>query len=143
MWKAIPEISISAKDELLRNKSFTSGKGIPNLSPRPPVEIFLWVSPIISGLILILTCCLIFRLLAMLLILCNSLTDSALIWNILFEIANSISSSVFPTPENTISLGLIPASKDFFNSPTDTTSAPAPSLFNNFKIDKLELDLVE
>ena len=36
----------------------------------------------------------------------------------------------------------MPAISDFFNSPTETTSAPAPSFCNRFSIDKLELDLV-
>ena len=55
--------------------------------------------------------------------------------------ANKISSSVLPTPEKTILFGLIPALIALSNSPPDTTSAPAPSLPNNLRIDKLELAL--
>ena len=56
-----------------------------------------------------------------------SLLDSALISNIFFLIAYSISFEVFPTPENTILFGFIPDFNDFINSPIETTSAPKPN----------------
>ena len=71
-----------------------------------------------------------------------SLSDSIFINNIFFRIASFSSSSVFPTPEKTILLGLMPAFKAFKSSPPDTTSAPAPNLPSILIIDKFELALV-
>ena len=62
-----------------------------------------------------------------------SLSDSQLINNIFLLIAILSSSSVLPTPEKTILLGLIPAFKAFNNSPPETTSAPAPNLPSTLK----------
>ena len=42
--------------------------------------------------------------------------------------ASAISSAVLPTPENMILSAGMPAARARFNSPPDTTSAPAPSL---------------
>ena len=51
-----------------------------------------------------------------------------------FFIAKRSSSSVFPTPEKTILLGLIPDFKAFNNSPPETTSAPEPIFFKILNI---------
>ena len=59
----------------------------------------------------------------------NSSIDSAFNCLIFLLIANSISSFCFPTPENIMSFGLTETFKHLFNSPIDTTSAPAPRLF--------------
>ena len=48
------------------------------------------------------------------------------------------SGSVLPTPENRILLGGIPAASARFNSPPDTTSAPAPSFASVRSTDWLE-----
>ena len=56
----------------------------------------------------------------------NSLSDSTFIRSIFLLIANFNSLNFFPTPEYTILSGLNPSDKTFFNSPSDTTSAPRP-----------------
>ena len=50
---------------------------------------------------------------------------------------------MFPTPEKTILLGFIPDFKASINSPTETTSAPRPSLAYSLIIALLELDFSE
>ena len=72
-----------------------------------------------------------------------SFSDSTFINKIFFFIASLSSVSLFPTPENTILLGFIPAFKTFNNSPAETTSAPHCCSFKTFKIDKFELDFTE
>ena len=59
--------------------------------------------------------------------------------SIFLFIAYSISSVTFPTPENTIFFGLIPALIAFINSPPDTTSAPRLFFLISFNIPKFEL----
>ena len=54
-----------------------------------------------------------------------------------------ISSSVFPMPEKTIFLALIPAFVAFSNSPIDTTSAPEPIFFNSLSKVRFEFDFTE
>ncbi len=49
------------------------------------------------------------------------------------------SASVLPTPENRILEGGMPAASARFNSPPETTSAPAPSLASVRSTDWLEL----
>jgi len=51
---------------------------------------------------------------------------SALNWPMPAANAASISSSVLPTPENTIRSGCIPAARARASSPPDTMSAPSP-----------------
>ena len=84
-----------------------------------------------------------FLIFAILLISAISLFDSALMSNIFFSIANFISSVVFPTPENTILLGSIPAFNANVSSPFETTSAPNPNFFISVIILTFELDLTE
>ncbi len=60
------------------------------------------------------------------------LLDSTLIINILFLIANMISTAFLPTPEKTILLGGIFAFKALLSSPIETTSAPEPNEENVF-----------
>ena len=72
-----------------------------------------------------------------------SLSDSMLIKSIFFLIAALISSSVFPIPEKTILLLLIPTFVAFNNSPIDTTSAPDPIFFNSLSKVKFEFDFTE
>ena len=81
--------------------------------------------------------------LAILFISFTSLSDSTLINSTFFRIAITISSSVFPTPEKTILLLLIPALIAFNNSPIETTSAPDPIFFNSLSNAKFELDFTE
>ena len=50
----------------------------------------------------------------------------------------SISFEVFPTPENTIFLGFIPALSAFISSPPDTTSAPKLFFLISLNIPKFE-----
>ena len=70
-----------------------------------------------------------------------SLSDSQLISKIFLLIAILNSSSLLPTPENTILFGLIPAFKAFNNSPPETTSVPAPNFPKVFKMETLLFDL--
>ncbi|MEY3191991.1 MAG: hypothetical protein RL305_590 [Pseudomonadota bacterium] len=107
------------------------------------MDIFLLVFPEILGLILIPTGITLLFFLAILLIFIISASDSALIKRISFLIAKSISSSVLPTPENTIFFGEMPAFKAIFNSPIETTSAPEPSFFNSEISFKFEFDFTE
>ena len=72
-----------------------------------------------------------------------SLSDSTLIKSILFFTALLISSSVFPTPEKTIFLELIPTFIAFSSSPIDTTSAPDPIFLNSLSKVRFELDFTE
>jgi hypothetical protein len=69
--------------------------------------------------------------------------DSALIKSTPFFIAILISSSVFPMPEKTIFLALIPAFVAFNNSPIDTISAPEPIFFSSFNKVRFEFDFTE
>jgi len=78
-----------------------------------------------------------------LLIRLTSLSDSTLISSTLFFMATLISSSVFPIPEKTIFLLLIPVFIALSNSPRDTTSAPEPIFFSSLSKVKLELDFIE
>ena len=109
----------------------------------PPVEIFLWVLPTIFGFSLIPTVVILFIFFEILLIRLASFIDSILINSTPFLIASFISSSVFPTPEKTIFLTLIPAFIAFNISPAETTSAPDPIFFNSLSKVMLELDLTE
>ena len=68
---------------------------------------------------------------------------SFLLQIVYFFIAILISSSVFPTPEKTILLALIPALVAFSNSPADTTSAPDPIFFNSLSKFIFEFDFTE
>ena len=80
---------------------------------------------------------------ARLLIVLSSSSDSTLKHKILLDIASLISSSVFPTPENTIFDGSPPISNTLCNSPPDTISNPEPSLANIDKILRLEFAFTE
>ena len=113
---------------------------IPNLLFAFPVDIFLWVLASISGFNLNPIETFLFDLLAILLIILASLSDSQFINNIFLLIAIFNSSSVLPTPEKTILFALIPAFKAFSNSPIETTSVPAPNFPRDLRIDKLLLD---
>ena len=52
------------------------------------------------------------------------------------------SASVLPTPENMIFSGGMPAASARFNSPPETTSAPAPSFASVRSTDWLELAFI-
>ena len=57
---------------------------------------------------------------------------------LVIDIAKFNSLEVFPTPENTILFGFIPAFNAIISSPKETTSAPKP----NFLISLIKLTLV-
>jgi hypothetical protein len=69
----------------------------------------------------------------------SSGSDSTLMQRISCANAARSSASVLPTPENTILFGGMPAASARFNSPPDTTSAPAPSFAKVRSTDWLEL----
>ena len=113
----------------------------PNLFSALPVDIFLWVFASIFGFSLKPIETFFFNFFAILSISFASLSDSQLISKIFLFIAISSSSSVLPTPEKTILFDLIPAFKAFNNSPTETTSAPAPSFPKILSMETLLFDL--
>ena len=59
---------------------------------------------------------------------CSSGSDSTLMQRMPSSSASASSASVLPIPENMILSAGTPAARARFNSPPDTTSAPAPSL---------------
>ena len=77
------------------------------------------------------------------LIVASSSCDSTLKHIMSWDKANLISSSVFPTPENTVFLGSPPASITRDSSPPETISKPEPNLDNRDKIDRFELAFTE
>ena len=107
------------------------------------MDIFLLVFPVTFGFNLIPTEVFLDSFLEIEFITLASLSDSIFINKIFFLIASSISSRIFPTPEKTIFLPLIPAFIAFSSSPAETTSAPDPSFFSSFSKVILELDLTE
>ena len=118
-----------------------SFKSIPNLFSFLPVVIFSWVLASTSGFTLRPIVATFPRDFAISLIFINSASDSTFIWNISLFNASTISSVVFPTPEKTIFLGSTPAIRHLLNSPSETTSAPAPSFASVLIMLKLELAL--
>ena len=69
---------------------------------------------------------------------------STFICFIFLLIANSISSQVFPTPENTTLLGSTPFDRDFCNSPAETTSTPELSFDKTWIIEHFDcFDIVD
>ena len=98
----------------------------PNLSCILPVDILVLVFASILGFNLKPTLTFFPNLLANFCMLFNSLSDSTFIRSIFLLIANLSSSNFFPTPEYTILFGSKPKDNTFFNSPSDTTSAPSP-----------------
>ena len=109
----------------------------PNLSCVLPVEILELVFASIFGFNLRPISIFFFRFLAIFSMLFSSLSDSTFIRKIFFLIANFNSWNFFPTPEYTILLGLNPMDSAFFNSPSETTSAPRPLFLIIFSMDEL------
>ena len=73
----------------------------------------------------------------------SSASDSTLKAKMPASSANAISSRVLPTPENTISSGGTLTASARRNSPSDTTSMPAPSRASVASTPRLELALTE
>ncbi len=143
IWNATPsKVIFLYSPEFLKILKASSTE-IPNLFSLFPVVIFPWVFGSTSGLILRATFCLFPTFPAIVLTLLSSLRDSTFICRQWFLIAKDISSSVLPTPEKTILFASILAFSAFFNSPSDTTSAPAPKFDKIFRIDRLEFDFNE
>ena len=68
----------------------------------------------------------------------SSGSDSTLMQRMSAASAARSSASVLPTPENRIFCGGMPAASARFNSPPETTSAPAPSFASVRSTDWLE-----
>ena len=117
--------------------------GIPNLSVFFPVDILGCPPAEISGFTLNAIFADVFNCSAIFATVSNSSIDSTLNCSILFFKAKAISSLVLPTPEYTILLLEIPALSVFFNSPIDTTSAPAPHFAKVFKTERFEFAFTE
>ena len=73
----------------------------------------------------------------------NSCSDSTLNMRILVFRANSISSSLFPTPEYTTLDGSTPALIALNSSPPDTMSTPPPMLMKVFRTARFEFAFTE
>ncbi len=72
----------------------------------------------------------------------SSGSDSILMQRMSAESAARSSASVLPTPEKTIFEGGMPAARARFNSPPETTSAPAPSFAKVRRTDWLEFAFI-
>ena len=111
---------------------------MPNLFSDLPVEILAWVPESTSGLTRIEMCAVLFIAVASADKTSSSGSDSMLMHRMSCASAARSSSTVLPTPENTILLGGMPAASARAISPPDTTSAPAPSLASVRSTDWLE-----
>ncbi len=72
----------------------------------------------------------------------SSGSDSMLMQRMSSASASRSSAAVLPTPENTILFAGMPAARARFNSPPDTTSAPAPSFASVRSTDWLEFAFI-
>src|ERR1700760_999543 len=73
----------------------------------------------------------------------SSGSDPTLMQRMPSSIASASSAAVLPSPENMILFEGMPAARARFNSPPETTSAPAPSLASVRNTDWLEFDFTE
>ena len=109
------------------NQQRASSMLTPNLFSDLPVEIFSWVCASTSGLMrtaaAATTCC----AWASRCSVCSSSSDSTLKREMPTLSAPVISSTLLPTPENTIRPGGMPACRLRCSSPADTMSAPTPA----------------
>ena len=106
--------------------SRTRARSMPNLFSALPVVIFSWVPASTSGLILSAAGARTPRPIATRLSASSSGRDSMLNWRMPASSPAAISASVLPTPANTMRSAGTPAASATRNSPSDTTSAPAP-----------------
>ena len=127
MWQSIPTMRKWCRLPACRYACSASAMAMPNLLAFRPVEIYGWVLASTSGLMRSETGAVLPSRCATALILSNSGRLSTLKHLMPAFNANSISTSLLPTPEKMILSALPPAASTRAISPPETVSKPLPS----------------